>query len=31
MTEQKLELADIFRHLDTSFMNSLPAAQRRVV
>jgi hypothetical protein len=31
MTEQKLELADIFRNLDASFVNSLPAAQRRVV
>lgn len=31
MTERKLELADIFRSLDTSFLDSLPAAQRRVV
>ena len=31
MTEQKLELADIFRSLDASFVDSLPAAQRRVV
>jgi hypothetical protein len=31
MTEQKLELADVFRNLDASFVNSLPAAQRRVV
>jgi Transposase zinc-binding domain len=31
MTEQKLELADIFRSLDPSFVDSLPAAQRRVV
>lgn len=31
MTEQKLELANIFRNLDASFVNSLPAAQRRVV
>ena len=30
MTEQKLELADIFRNLDASFVNSLPAAQRNV-
>ena len=31
MTEQKIELADIFRSLDASFVNSLPTAQRRVV
>ena len=31
MTERKLELADIFRSLDASFLDSLPAAQRRVV
>jgi len=31
MTEQKIELADIFRSLDASFVDSLPAAQRRVV
>ena len=31
MTERKLELAHIFRSLDASFLNSLPAAQRRVV
>ena len=31
MTEKKLELADIFRSLDASFVDSLPAAQRRVV
>lgn len=31
MTEQKIELADIFRSLEASFVNSLPAAQRRVV
>ena len=31
MTERKLELADIFRSLDASFLDSLPAAKRRVV
>ena len=31
MTGQKIELADIFRSLDASFVDSLPAAQRRVV
>jgi Transposase zinc-binding domain len=31
MTEKKLELADIFRSLDPSFVAALPAAQRRVV
>ena len=31
MTERKLELADIFRSLDASFLDSLPTAQRRVV
>jgi len=31
MTERKLELADIFRSLDASFLDSLPVAQRRVV
>jgi hypothetical protein len=31
MTERKLELADIFRSLDASFLDALPVAQRRVV
>ena len=31
MTVQKIELADIFRRLDASFVDSLPTAQRRVV
>lgn len=31
MTERKLELADLFRSLDVSFLDSLPALQRRVV
>ncbi len=31
MTERKLELADIFRSLDASFLDSLTVAQRRVV
>jgi hypothetical protein len=31
MTEQKIELADIFRSLDASFLDSLPPAQRRAV
>jgi len=31
MTERKLELADLFRSLDALFLDSLPAAQRRVV
>jgi multidrug resistance efflux pump len=30
MTERKLELADIFRRLDASFLDSLPAAQALV-
>jgi hypothetical protein len=31
MTEHKIELADLFRKLDASFVHALPAAQRRVV
>ena len=31
MTEQRLEVADVFRRLDASFVASLPATQRRVI
>jgi hypothetical protein len=31
MTKPKLEVADVFRSLDASFVAALPAAQRRVV